>query len=483
MYNSHLLNLVPALPECLLFVLTCTILLYSAFSRKPGSVPYFLSQIALLVTVVALYRVFQSFDMGLKSVSFYGMFVLDKMALLLKVVIAIVVFFTLVYSRQYNTSRQLPSGEFYVLVLLSTLGMMVMVSANHLLTLYLGLELFALPTYALVALQRSKALAIESSLKLFVMSAVASGLLLYGYSFIFGATQSMSITGVATALATNPPSMMSVFGVVLIVSALAFKLGTVPFQMWIPDVYEGAPTATTLYLAAAPKVAAFAMMIRLLTQALPALVVDWQWVLTAISLLSMLVGNLAAIMQTNIKRMLAYSSISHMGFMLLGFISGSADGYAASLFYVVSYAVMTSAAFGVIILLNQGDKRFETLDDFKGLSSRHPGLALVMLLSLFSMAGVPPLLGFIAKVHILEALFVAHYAWLVVVALIFSVVGVYYYLRVIQRMYFDSVEGQYSVALHCDSLMAVYANGLLVLMMGIFPNALFTWAQQSFGLL
>jgi NADH-quinone oxidoreductase subunit N len=364
--------------------------------------------------------------------------------------------------------------------------MLILVSGHSLLTLYLGLELFSLPTFAMVAMFRGSFSATEAAMKYFVISALASGILLYGFSFLFGLTQQLNIAQLAAALAE--PALvqykaLTLISLVLVIAGIAFKLGAAPFQMWVPDVYQGAPTSTTLFIAAAPKIAAFAMVVRLLVFALPALQIDWQWVLIAVSILSMAWGNLAAIMQQSVKRMLAYSSIAHIGYMLLGFVSGSEMGYAAGMFYILSYGVMTLAGFGTLIILSKKGLEVENLEDLQGLSQRNPWIAFLMLITVFSMAGIPPFLGFIAKVHIFEALIAAHYVWLVVVALLLSVIGAYYYLRVIQYMYFKDpvLEGRFAV--QRDGAFAITINSLAILAIGIFPNWLFVFSFESFKML
>ncbi|HLB48822.1 MAG TPA: NADH-quinone oxidoreductase subunit NuoN, partial [Anaerolineales bacterium] len=377
--------------------------------------------------------------------------------------------------------RDLLKGEFFVLTLFAMLGMMVMISANHFLTLYLGLELLSLCLYALVALNRDSASSTEAAMKYFVLGALASGLLLYGMSMIYGATGSLDISAVAKALeGGRPVKTVMVFGLVFVVAGLGFKLGVVPFHMWIPDVYHGAPTAVTLFIGSAPKLAAFAMAMRLLVNGLLALAVDWQQMLVIMSVLSMAIGNLAALAQTNIKRMLAYSTISHMGFMLLGLLSGvvnnnwlnAADAYSAAMFYAVVYVLMSLGAFGMVILLSRAGFEAENLSSFKGLNRRSPWFAFIMLLLMFSLAGIPPTAGFYAKLSVLQATVAAGQVWLAVVAVMFSLVGAFYYVRVVKLMYFDEAQDTAPLEARLDMGVLLSANGLAVLLLGILPGPL-----------
>jgi NADH-quinone oxidoreductase subunit N len=402
----------------------------------------------------------------------------------------------LVYSRTYISDRGLYRGEYFVLVLFATLGMMVMISANHFLTLYLGLELMSLCLYSLVALNRDSAVSTEAAMKYFVLGALASGLLLYGMSMIYGATGTLEITEVArraaAILQSDTPSSKPVlaFGLVFVVAGLAFKLGVVPFHMWIPDVYDGAPSSVTLLIGSGPKLAAFAMAMRLLVGALQPLSGDtaqlqsgWQDMLIILSVLSMAVGNLAAIAQTNIKRMLAYSTISHMGFMLLGLLSGvvagntlsATDAWSSAMFYAVVYVLMSLGAFGMVVLLSRAGFEAERIDDFRGLNARSPWLAFIMLLLMFSLAGIPPTVGFFAKLSVIQSVVsvgdTRHLA-LAVFAVMMSLIGAFYYLRVVKLMYFDEPQDKRSVDIRLDSGILLSANGLAVLVLGLFPQSL-----------
>jgi len=403
------------------------------------------------------------------------MFVDDLMADALKLLTCVSVIMVLVYARAYNAARGLFRGEFFTLALFATLGMMVMISANHLLTLYLGLELLSLSLYAMVALQRDSARATEAAMKYFVLGALASGVLLYGMSMLYGATGTLEITELAQ-LSTEgvQAQLVLVFGLVFIVAGLGFKLGAVPFHMWVPDVYQGAPTAVTLFIGSAPKFAAFAMVMRLLAQGLGAemLVDEWRHMLAVMAILSLVIGNLTAIMQTNLKRMLAYSTISHMGFLLLGVLSGTIDGYGAGMFYVVVYVLMTLGSFGIILLLARNGFEAENLDDYKGLNQRNPWYAFLMLLLMFSMAGIPPTVGFYAKLSVLQAVVSIGMWWIAVVAVVFSLIGAFYYLRIVKLMYFDAPVDTAPVAASGDVRALLSANGLAVLILGIAPQPL-----------
>lgn len=461
-------DLAPAFPEVFLLGATCVILVVDLLLRDgQRGIVYFLTHLALLtcatITVAS--------GSGEVAYTFGGMFVDDAMADMLKLASYAAVALLLVYSREYLVMRGLFTGEFFVLALFALLGMMVMISANHFLTLYLGLELLSLSLYALVALQRESAVATEAAMKYFVLGALASGLLLYGMSMMYGATGSLEISRVGEIIAGGEANRtVLVLGLVFIVSGLAFKLGVVPFHMWIPDVYQGAPTAMTLFVGSAPKLAAFAFFMRLLVEGLQPMLHDWQGMLILMAVLSMGIGNIAAIAQTNIKRMLAYSTISHMGFLLLGILSGNENGYSSAMFYVVVYVLTTLGSFGIIMLLSREGFESENLEDFKGLNRRSPWYAFIMLLIMFSLAGVPPLVGFYAKLSVLQAVLNAGYLWLAVVAVMFSLVGAFYYLRVVKLMYFDEPVQDAPISPQADVRFLLSANGLAVLLFGLLPQ-------------
>jgi len=416
----------------------------------------------------------------------HGTFVHDPMAALLKTSILLITFGVFVYSRNYLVERDLFKGEFYVLGLFAVLGMLVMVSAHNLLTIYLGLELLSLSLYAMVAFHRDSSAASEAAMKYFVLGALASGMLLYGISMLYGATGSLDFAEITAVLAEQgagqeSPSMVLIFALVFIVVGLAFKFGAVPFHMWVPDVYHGAPTPVTLFIGSAPKIAAVAMALRILVETLGDLMVDWQAMLVILSVLSLAIGNVVAIAQTNIKRMLAYSTISHVGFLFLGLLAGTTEGYSASIFYAITYALTAIGAFGMIILLSRKGFEADTLDDFKGLNDRSPWFAFMMLVLMFSMAGVPPTVGFYAKLSVLQAVVNIDMIWLAIVAVMFSVIGVFYYLRVIKLMYFDKAEEGAALKVSPDMQIAMSLNGLAVLGLGFFPGGLLALCATVLG--
>jgi NADH-quinone oxidoreductase subunit N len=468
----YILPLAPAYPELFLLVMVCVILIADLFvSDENRIVTYALTQFAL-AGCFAITLLTSEVE---PAYTFSGMFVDDHMSDVLKLLTYLGVMAMLVYSRVYLAARGMFRGEFFVLVLFATLGMMVMISANHLLTLYLGLELLSLSLYSLVALQRDSAVATEAAMKYFILGALASGMLLYGMSMLYGATGTLGIVQVADAIASGGTRDVAlVFALVFIVAGLGFKLGAVPFHMWVPDVYHGAPTAVTLFIGSAPKLAAFAFIMRLLVQGLGAerLVDEWQQMLTVMAVLSLGIGNVTAIAQTNLKRMLAYSTIGHMGFLLLGILSGNFVGYGAGMFYVVVYVLMNLGTFGMILLLSRGGFEAENLDDFKGLNQRSPWYAFIMLLLMFSMAGVPPTVGFYAKLSVLQAVVNAGYLWLAVVAVLFSLIGAFYYLRLVKLMYFDAPLDTAPIAPPLDVRVVMSVNGMAMLVLGILPGPL-----------
>lgn len=376
----------------------------------------------------------------------------------------------------------MPVPEFYVLALLAMLGMMILVSANHLLILFLGIELFSLASYAMVALVRNDARCIEAGMKYFLLGAVATAILLYGISLIFGVTHGLNFDAIRQAIpAGTATPLLLTLGMIFVLAGVAFKLGIAPFHLWVPDVYEGAPTSVTLFISTAPKLAAFAALIRIVSEMLPTLATTWQPILIALAVVSMAIGNIGAIVQSNLKRLLAYSSIAHMGYLLLGLISGTARGYAAAMFYMISYSVMTLAAFGMLILLSRAGLEVENIRDLNGLNQRHPWLAFMMLITTFSLAGVPPLVGFIAKVGVLEALLQVHLIWLAVVAILFSVIGAYYYLRIVKVMYFEDTIAEVTMPkIRPDLMTAMTINGIGILLLGVFPGWLFGLTHFAF---
>jgi NADH-quinone oxidoreductase subunit N len=476
--DLHTLNLAPAAPEIFALIMVCAILIIDLFlddSRR--HVSFLLTLLTLFITAVLA----AVGGTGVRH-AFNGMFVADPMAQSLKVFICMSVAAMLIYGREYARQRGLFRGELFVLALFSTLGMMVMVSASHFLTLYLGLELMSLSLYSMVALSRDSATATEAAMKYFVLGALASGMLLYGLSMVYGATGSLQIAEVASKIASHHANQTLLsFGLVFVVAGLGFKLGTVPFHMWVPDVYDGAPTAVTLLIGSAPELATFAFVLRILVVALggQALLVEWQQMLVLLAVLSMAVGNVTAIAQTNIKRMLAYSTISHMGFMLLGILSGSINGYGAAMFYIVTYVLTVAGAFAVIMLLSRNGFEADQLDDFKGLNQRNPWYAFIMLLIMFSLAGIPPTVGFYAKLSVFQAVMDQGMIWLAVVAVLFSLVGAFYYVRVVKLMYFDAPLEATALTSTADVRALITANGLAVLVLGLLPGALMELCQRA----
>lgn len=463
--NIDLPNFAPAFPEIFVFTMACVILMVDlVLTDRTRIISYGLTQLTLIgAALLTLY----GFNNGASISTFNGMFVQDTMGDILKLALYGVVFVVFVYSRDYTRQRKLFRGEFFVLGLLGLVGMMVMVSASHFLTIYLGLELLSLSLYTMVAMNRESGESTEAAMKYFVLGAIASGMLLYGMSMLYGATGSLDIATVKIAVANmGVDNIILVFGLVFVIVGLSFKVGAVPFHMWVPDVYQGAPTSVVLYISSAPKIAAFAMIMRLLVGGLDSLAVSWQDMLIILSVLSMGIGNVIAISQSNIKRMLAYSAISHMGFFLLGILSASDNGYSSAMFYVLVYTVMSLGSFGVIILLSRQGFEADQLDDFKGLGKRSPWIAFLMLLLMLSMAGVPPTVGFYAKLLVLQSVIDAGMLWLAIVAVLLAVVGVYYYLRVIKLMYFDDPEDSEPIVASADmrAIMSLNAVALLAVL-------------------
>jgi NADH-quinone oxidoreductase subunit N len=463
-------SLMPALPEMVLLGAACAILLIDLFlEERQRVVTYTLSLIALVAAIAAALLVRGE---GTQIV-LAGSFVRDPLADALKVAVYVVGILAFVYARGYLEARRLFKGEYYVLGLFAILGMSVMISAGSFLTAYLGLELLALSLYALVAFDRDSSAGPEAAMKYFVLGALASGLLLYGISMVYGATGALDFATVSRMLGSaDSDRTVLVFGLVFVVIGIAFKFGAVPFHMWLPDVYQGAPTPVTLFVSSAPKIAAFALAMRLLVDGLGPLHADWQGMLLILAVLSMALGNVIAIAQTNIKRMLAYSTIAHVGFIFLGLLSGTADGKAAAMFYAIVYALMAAGTFGVVVLLSRQGFEAENIDDLKGLNKRNAWYAGMMLLLLFSMAGVPPTAGFFAKLFVLKAVIDIDMVWLAGVAVFFSIIGAYYYLRVIKVMYFDEPADTEPLEAPGEAKWALSVNGLSMLYLGVFPASL-----------
>jgi NADH-quinone oxidoreductase subunit N len=401
----------------------------------------------------------------------------------LKVFSFVIMALIFTYSKFYLRNFKMFRADFFTLSLFALLGVMLLISANSMLMIYLGLELISLSVYALVAFNRDSGRGTEAAMKYFVLGSMASGMLLYGMSMIYGATGSLILPDIAAAVQSRgTDDILLTFGLVFVVVGIAFKFGVVPFHMWIPDVYEGAPPAVTLFISSVPKLAAFAMAYRLLSSGLGDLHVHWESMLASLALLSIVLGNLAAIMQNNIKRMLAYSTISHMGFVMLGLLPGTAYGFGAAMYYVIVYGVMSVASFAMIILLSSRGVEAEQLADFKGLNQRNPYYAAIMGLVMFAMAGVPPMVGFFAKLMVLKAVIDSGMMWLAVTAVVFSVIGAFYYLRVIKYMYFDDPENETAIVAPVDFGAALTLNGAMILGLGMFSSSLIAICMTSFGL-
>jgi NADH-quinone oxidoreductase subunit N len=478
--NFVMPDLYPAAPELFLAAMACVILLVDALA---GSTRRWLAPVLTMLTLIGCALItYATFD-GTATLTFSNMFVDDPLSDFLKLLLYIAVITVLIYGRDYLVARNLDKGEYYLLLLFATLGMMVMISAYNFLAIYLGLEMLSLSLYAMVAIDRDSPRATEAAMKYFVLGALASGLLLYGMSMIYGATGTLELGRVAQAVHEGVANRtILVFGLVFLVAGVAFKLGVVPFHMWIPDVYHGAPTAVTLLISSAPKLAAFAMALRLLVSGLFGLAEHWQTMLMLMAVLSIGIGNLAAIAQSNIKRMLGYSAISHMGFMLLALMSGVVgaevdpmaliNAYSSALYYSVSYVLMSLGAFGMVLLLSRSGYEAESLEDFKGLNKRSPWFALVMAVLMFSMAGIPFFVGFFAKFSVLLAAVAAGHIAVVVLAVIFSLIGAYYYLRIVKLMYFDNPVDGAPIQAGLDMRVLMSLNGLAVAVFGLFPDSL-----------
>ncbi|EIJ34040.1 NADH-quinone oxidoreductase subunit NuoN [Thiothrix nivea] len=466
------MNIAIAMPEIFLLSTICFILLIGLFLREDcRMVTYLLTQVAVLATALLVFAMMD----GSKVTGLYGMYMHDDLAGVLKISILLLTAGVFVYARKYLKDRHIWHSEFFLLGLFAVLGMLVMVSANNLLVVYLGLELLALSMYALVAFNRDDGRSTEAAMKYFVLGAVASGLLLYGISILYGLSGRLEFAGVLEYV--NSQNVMQntplLFALVFIVAGIAFKFGAVPFHMWVPDVYQGAPTAVTMFLGSVPKVAALAMLLRVLAEAMGSAQPGWAQLLLVFGLLSVFLGNLVAIAQFSLKRMLAYSTIAHMGFILMGALTGTTQGYGAALFYTITYAMMAAGGFGILILLGKDGVEAETLDDIKGLNERNPWYAFLMMLFLFSMAGIPPTVGFYAKLSIIQAVMQAGYLWPAVFMVVMSVVGAFYYLRAIKMMYFDEPpEHAAPIRAELDFNVLISVNGVLMVLLGILPSAL-----------
>jgi NADH-quinone oxidoreductase subunit N len=460
----EMLNIATALPEMWVAGMACLILMVRLFDKT--SRPSFNSFLLSTATLVIAGGLALNGQPEQSQIAFNGAFIADSMSSVIKAFVAFISAAVFIYGARYNANHGYFKTEFYVLGLFGVVGMMVLSSAASLLTLYVGLELFSLSLYAMVAFFRDSRVASEAAIKYFILGGLASAILLYAMSLLYGLTGSLEIAVIAEKLTLLEPGNLGLtLAIVLMVVGLAFKLGAVPFHMWVPDVYEGSPTSVTAYLAAAPKIAAFAMVIRLLVDTLQIGHDQWQGMLIILALLSVALGNVVAIAQTNIKRMLAYSTISHMGFFLFGILSGIASGYGASLFYVLVYAVMSVGAFGLILWLSDKDSEYEQISDFQGLSQRSPMMAFLMLMLMFSMAGIPPFAGFFAKFSVILSLIQVELVWVAVLAVLLAVIGAYYYLRIVKTMYFDDPLNDAPLAKNHWSVTALLVANVAVLLL------------------
>ena len=472
--------LMPALPEIFLLTMACVILLADLFFTDEQRIYTYVLSLVTLAGLVAI----SFWQMGSPDMLTFGdMYIADGMAHVLKLFAYLAIAATFVYSRDYLKSRQLYQGEFYILGLFSLLGMMIIISGHHFLTLYLGLELMSLCLYGLVALRRDDGVASEAAIKYFVLSSIASGVLLYGISILYGISGgALGVGEFAQWMSTAEMSTGLALGMTFVVVGVAFKFGAVPFHMWLPDVYAGAPTAVTLFLGSAPKLAAFAMVMRLLADALGAAVDWWQPMLAGVAVLSMGLGAIVAIAQTSLKRMLAYSTISHVGFILMGFLAGTQAAYQAAMFYTIVYVIMAAAGFGMILLLARAGFEADRLEDFAGLNRHSPWFAAVMMFVMFGMAGVPPFVGFYAKFEVIRAAVNAELLWLAIAAVVFSVIAAFYYLRLVKIMYFDEPAAtETGIEAPLDARAVMTVNGLAILVLGIFPGGLMALCLRAIG--
>ncbi len=471
------MNFTIAIPEIFVLSMLCLILLVDIFTPVRFKIAtYLLVQLTLVLTFLCVLT--QYLNYSNQIITFNGAYVLDKLALLTKLFLLVTTFFVFIYAFDYLRKRNIGRSEYYILGLLAVLGMQIMASAYSFLTIYLGLELLSLSLYAMVALDKDSARATEAAMKYFVMGALATGLLLYGMSMVYGATRTIDISqlGDIVNLATRNENMVVLLGLIFMLAGLLFKFGVVPFHMWVPDVYDGAPTSVTLFIASAPKVAAFCVTMRILVEGLSSMQIEWQFILVCVAVLSMFGGNVLAIAQSNIKRMLAYSSIAHMGYVLLGIIAGpdTVEGYSAAMFYIATYVLVAAGAFAVIAIMSDEGVELDKLEDYRGLNARNPWLAFIMLLLMFSMAGVPPTVGFFAKLGLLQALVEANYIWLAALALVFAIIGAYYYLRIVMLMYFEEPRAELvkvKITMRPGILAAISVNGIAVLWFGLLPSS------------
>lgn len=470
-------DLMPMLPEIFLLAASCVILLIDVFSKDfDRQLTYRLAQVSLLITGIMVIGQFPDVQYHL----YQRHFILDPMSGIVKVSVIALTMVAMMFARPYILQRSILRGEYFILHLFAVLGMMVLAGGGSLLTLYLGLELLSLSLYALVAMHRHSSLSSEAAVKYFVMGAIASGFLLYGMSMVYGITGKIHITDIALYLEANEASLTLRFGLVFMVVAMAFKFGAVPFQMWVPDVYHGAPTSVTAFIASAPKIAAFALIIRILGYGFEQVLLDWQGMLIILATLSMVIGNLVALAQDNIKRLLAYSAIAHVGYFLLGIIAGSGTGYSAAFFYIIAYAIMSLGGFGCLIYLAKGKQEVTMISELKGLGQRNPWGGLLISFLFLSMAGLPPFIGFWAKLEVIRAVLEADLVWLAIVAAAMSIVGLFYYLQVVKVIFFDQPEVETKVKAERGLRLALGITGIAVVALGLFPAQLLEVCRQAF---
>ena len=473
-------NLQMALPELVILTTACIALLAELFfGHKYKSLVFYVAMIGLTLATCISYLFIGEFN----TLVFNGLFISDDIGHVMKCFIYISVFLSFLYSRNYLQERKMPSGDYYVLGLFATLGMLILVSAHSMLTIYLGLELMSLPLYTMTAIRRNDGNATEAAMKYFVMGAIASGMLLYGFSLIYGVTGKLDLAEVARAISVNwqDKNLLLSFALALVLAGIGFKLAGMPFHMWAPDVYQGAPNSVTLFISAGPKIAAVSMIYRLLTLGLVDITAQWQQIILVMALLSTGLGNMLAVIQTTIKRLLAYSAISHMGYVLFGILAANAAGYSASLYYILVYSITSVAAFGLVVLLSNQGREIDEINDLKGLSKRNPWLAFMMLIVMLSLAGIPPTVGFFTKLLVLKALIDAHMTWVAVLGVLFTVIGAYYYLRIIKIMYFDEPEDVTPIVIGKGNTLFYSLNCLSLLFLGLFPGALITVCINAFS--
>ena len=459
-----------AAAEAFVVAATCVILVIDVFLNDRTR---WLTYVLSLLTLAGAAYMTVRYGVDARTTAFDGMFVADPMGDVLKLFSYGTVAVSFLYSREYLQRRGLFRGEYFILGLVALLGVMVMVSAGNLLTVYLGVELLSLSLYAMVAFDRDSGVAAESAMKYFVLGAISSGTLLYGFSIVYGVTGTLQLDELAVGVReVGAGNIGLIFGLAFIIVGIAFKFGAVPFHMWVPDVYHGAPTPVTLFIGSAPKIASFVLAIRVLAEGLDAMLASWQDMLIALAVLSMLIGNVVAIAQTNLKRMLAYSTISHVGFILLGILAGTTEGYRASMYYTLAYVITTVGSFGMILLLSRSGFEADRLEDFKGLNRKSPWFAAIMMMLMFSTAGVPPFIGFWAKLAVIGAVLDVGLAWLAAVAVVLSVIAAFYYLRVVKLMYFDDPTDSHAIEAGGTLRAVLSANGVAVLALGVFPSVL-----------